>query len=211
MWTTVLTEGLRAERSAMLNAEPAAAFLAKPAIAAAMEAASVEKQAGAFRWLRWLVPVACVAAAALVFMWTTPSLAPDAPGQPDEILLKGAEVSVEVVRQRALSDGTTQQSKHVKEVLVRPGDALRIRVALARRAELSVAIVADGEGDWMSLVTAHWFEAGRQFVPGDAISVGDGPTTGRIIVGAPEAVAAARRGDEQGSVQWLHIRAEMTP
>ncbi len=204
-------EGLRAERSAMLNDEPAVAFLAKPEIAAAMEAGSVAKKAGSLRWLRWLVPVACVAAAALVFMWTTPSVAPNAPGQPDEILFKGAEVSVEAVRQRALSDGTTQQSKHVKEVQVRPGDTLRIRLNLARRSQLSVAIIADGEGDWMSLVTEHWFEAGRQFVPGDAVSVGDGPTTGRIIVGSPEAVAAARRGDGEASVQWLHIRAEATP
>jgi len=201
-------DGLGREQSAMLEHEPAAAFLARPEIAAAMEAASKPEQVSAWTWLRWLLPIASVGAAAVIFLMGAP--APGGPVGPDEILLKGAAVSVEVIRQRTLGDGTTRQSKHVKAVPVRVGDALRIRLTLARRTHLSVAIIADREGDWIHLTERQWFDAGEHFVPGDALGIEEGPTTGRLVVGSPDAVEAAKRGDRTAQVEWVYLRAEPT-
>ena len=191
---------LRADRSAMLEEIPATAFLVQPEIKAAMETVAAGAQRSPWAWVRWLLPVACVGAAALIFMVGAPADRAGM-GRPDEILIKGAGVGIEAVRKRG-----GQQSVHAGEVQVMEGDLLRVRLKLGARQRLAVGLLAD-DGEWRTLVEGEWFEPGSHFVKGDAISIGAGPTTGQILVGPPDAVAKVRRQVPDERVTVLHIRA----
>lgn len=197
-------QGLRSDRSAMLEAQPVSDFFEHPAIVAAFEEEA--QQGVGWGWLRWLLPVALVGAAAALFWVGTPVESPH-PAQPDEILFKGQTLTVEVVRKRA---GDGAQSVHAKDIPVGVGDALRVRLKLTARTEVSVGLLAD-DGEWLALTAGTTLEPGVHWVSDDAVAIGPGPTTGRLFVGPPEAVEAARRGASDPRVHILRIRAETTP
>ncbi|MEE2788049.1 MAG: hypothetical protein VX589_11970 [Myxococcota bacterium] len=185
-------------RSADLDAEPPAAFFERPAMQAAFsEQGGARTRSGFGRWFVWLVGTG-IAVAAAAIIWATPQVQPT--GQvADQVLMKGAAMTVSVVRDRR---GT--QSSHETRVPVRPGDRLRIQVRLTHPMRLSAGILTSDQ-QWLALTSDTPYLAGTHFLHEDALVIDQNPTRGELIVGSPEAVAEGRRTGRYLNVERVLI------
>jgi hypothetical protein len=125
-----------------------------------------------------------------------------ATADPDTTFKGGLQVSV--VRERA---GT--QERFAGEVRVRPGDRLRIEVALDRPQAVEGAIVGD-DGSFLEMMTAEVRSAGTHFSE-KAARIDAQPLHGTILVGPPEAVGRARGGGAASDVAKLRVEWEPLP
>jgi hypothetical protein len=109
---------------------------------------------------------------------------PPPPPSPPETTFKGG-IQVAVVRERA-----GQQSRFTGRVPVRPGDRIRVEVALDREQAILGAVLGD-DASWLELLEDGVRQPGTHFSERSA-RVDATPLTGTIVVGAPEAVRRAR-------------------
>ena len=184
---------LDTHRQAFLADEDPEAFLRRPAIAAAMNAARVAQPERRPWWhLGWLLAPAAVAAIVLLAM-------PPSPTEPSDIRLKGADIAAEVVLLRA---GAQRQIRG--ELVLAPKDAFRLQVTLTGDTVLSAGILED-DGTWTLLADAQALNAGVHFLPDDALHVGDEPVRGWLLVGTPEQVAGARKSQDYRGLRSMRV------
>ena len=171
-------ESLDGDRAQFLSDEPAATFLQRPQIRAALDALEHPKR----RSWRMLVP-AVAAVAAVTLVW--PAI--ERPPESDEVRVKGASSSTLIVNRRR--DGKV--TAHAGQVTIRPLDQLQLSVQLPEPRTLTVGLLGD-DGDWIPLVSQRVFAAGRQPVGADALEVDHSPRGGWLIAGTPAQVEASR-------------------
>jgi hypothetical protein len=104
-------------------------------------------------------------------------------GDPETSFKGGAQVAV--VRERG-----GRQERFVSTVVVRPGDRLRIEVALDRPGSILAGVLAD-DGTFLPLMAAATRGAGTHFSEQDARFDAE-PTRGWVIAGSPDAIAKAK-------------------
>lgn len=172
------------------------------------------------RWTRPLavsavVPLAAAAALLLVHPWGKPNEGTDSsrllppassplPTTPDpDTTFKGA-IQVSVIRERGGS-----QERFAGDVRVRPGDRLRVEVALDRPQAVEGVIVGD-DGSSLELMPAEVRSAGTHFSEKSA-RVDAQPLHGTLLVGPPEAVGRARGGEASADVAKLRVEWEPLP
>ena len=110
-------------------------------------------------------------------------LATAAPVEPDTQFKGGMQVAV--VRERG-----GKQERFSSTVRVRPGDRLRVEVALDREQAILGAVLAD-DGSYIELMPLGTRGPGTHFSERSA-KIDGSPTRGTILIGSPEAVARAR-------------------
>jgi hypothetical protein len=127
-----------------------------------------------------------------------PSPTTPAPALPDTLLMgtlppgfrepdtqfKGG-MQIAVVRERG-----GQQARFSSMVSVRPGDRLRVEVALDHEQAILGAVLAD-DGSYLELMPQAVRGPGTHFSERSA-KIDAAPTQGTILIGSPEAVARAR-------------------
>lgn len=143
------------------------------------------------------------AAAALLFLLRTPStrtivpsstaptttgpsavIAPTETASDPETTFKGG-VQIAVIRER---DG--KQARFTSSVTVKPGDRLRVEVALDREQTILAAVMGE-DASWLELMSSGPRRPGTHFSDRSA-RVDASPLRGTVIVGSPEAVSRAR-------------------
>lgn len=125
-----------------------------------------------------------------------------AQNEPDTTFKGGPQVAI--VRER-----TGAQDRFVGTVRVRPGDRLRVEVALDRSQAILAGVRGD-DGSWVELMPEAVRGAGTHFSEKSA-RIDATPSGGTIFVGAPEAVRRAREtGDtaRDASVRALRVEWE---
>lgn len=170
-----------------------------------------------------VTPLAAAAAILLLARSTpdgkpsTPPAASTAPSVPDRILMapmvpsvsepettfKGG-LQIAVVRERG-----GEQVRFSSGVRVRPGDRLRVEVALDREQAILGAVLAD-DGTYLELMPAAVRGPGTHFSEKSA-KIDRSPTYGTIVIGTPEAVARARATKQLDGVASLRVEWEGTP
>ena len=219
-------EALGQTRASFLTAEPASAFLARPAIQAALAGVGDEDAVASNRgapvrpplWsshrLQVGVLVAMAAAVSAVFLVPTAerddarAVATDSPptasaDRADELRFKGATAQLVVIRKRG-----ADVTKHFGQVAIRTGDRLQVELTVSGAQRLSVGILNE-DGTWLPLQADKTFAAGRHPIGAHALEVDDQPSAGWFVVGAPEAVARTRAaGEPQGRVLACKIHVE---
>jgi hypothetical protein len=120
-----------------------------------------------------------------------------------ELAPKGHDTELAVIRLRA-----GEQSWQRRSAWIAPGDKLRVAVQLARPRHLVAGVLAE-DGSWLPLFDRH-FAAGRH-VPEATLQIDARPASGRLLLGAAEDVAAARRGLRTGRVESLELVWSPTP
>lgn len=163
------------------------------------------------------VPLAA-AAALLLFLRAPPTedaLAPVPPSTPTpsalvatggpepETTFKGG-VQVAVIRERAGA-----QARFTGVVRIRPGDRLRVEVALDREQAILAAVMGD-DASWVELMSEGVRRPGTHFSERSA-RVDASPMQGTILVGSPEAVARARSERRLEGVAAVRVEWESTP
>lgn len=185
----------------------------------AQSAMTLEREAARRRWLMKASTVAIplAAAAALVLILQTPAtkdalVAPSSvsaaprpmtsePAASDpETTFKGA-IYVAVIRERA-----GHQARFTGAVSVKPGDRLRVEVALDREQVILAAVMGD-DASWLELMTEGPRRPGTHFSESSA-RVDASPMRGTILVGAPEAVARARATKRFEDVAAIRVEWE---
>lgn len=164
------------------------------------------------------VAVPLAAAAALVLILRAPStkdvLVPGPAAQPDppgatpqpttdptpETTFKG-KIPIAVIRERA-----GEQARFTRTVRVRPGDRLRVEVALDRDQAILAAVMGD-DASWLELMPEGVRRAGTHFSERSA-RVDASPMRGVILVGAPDAVARARATNRFDAVSAVRVEWE---
>lgn len=155
------------------------------------------------RWLRWIALPAAAALALLLLLWPR-GVAPPT-DRTDAIRLKGG-LGLAVVRLAA--DG--RQSRHQGEVVVQPGDRLRVELTVPRSMVLDVGLLDDQQG-WIVLRRAERLEAGVHRLA-RPLEVDARPTAAWLIAGPPEAVARARKQPTGvAGVARLRLRSASEP
>lgn len=165
------------------------------------------------------VAVPLAAAAALLLLLRSPStkdaLAPTAPtaerpsapvvtGDPDpETTFKGG-IQVAVIRERA-----GEQARFTGVVRIRPGDRLRVEVALDREQAILAAVMGD-DASWVELMSEGVRRPGTHFSERSA-RVDASPMQGTVLVGSPEAVARARSERRFEGVSAVRVEWERSP
>ena len=124
-----------------------------------------------------------------------------AAGDPDTTFKGGPQIAV--VRERA-----GRQERFVSVVPVRPGDRLRVEVALDREQAILGAVLAD-DGSYLELMPQGVRGAGTHFSEKSA-KIDASPTRGTILIGTPEAVARARDSVKREPHQQLQIEGVAT-
>ncbi len=149
-----------------------------------------------------VVPLA--AAAALVFLLRSPSTKDSFPTTPGTVMATAsttAPATSEPVRNPETSfkggiqiavirDRNGDQARFTGPVPVRPGDRLRVEVALDRDQAILAAVMGD-DGSWVELMPAQVRQPGTHFSERSA-RVDSTPMRGTIVVGSPEAVSRVR-------------------
>lgn len=127
------------------------------------------------------------------------------PGTAEDLRAKGAAAApraadsrLSIVRVRG---GQTQVFREV--VPVAPNDTLALRFFLPAPGQLSAGILTDA-GEWAAFFDGAQFAAGNH-VPELTLQVNDEPGSGRVLLGPPEQVAAARAGKPAPDVQSARI------
>jgi hypothetical protein len=127
--------------------------------------------------------------------------APIAMADPDpETTFKGA-IQIAVIRERS-----GQQSRFTDRVTVRPGDRLRVEVALDREQAILAAVMGE-DGSWLELMPEGMRRAGTHFSERSA-RVDTSPLRGTVIAGPPDAVARARATKQFEGVGIVHVEWE---
>jgi hypothetical protein len=120
-----------------------------------------------------------------ILMGTLPQrIGESAPSEPDTQFKGGMQVAV--VRER---DG--RQARFSTMVPVRPGDRLRVEVALDHEQAILGAVLAD-DGSYLELMPQAVRGPGTHFSERSA-KIDAAPTQGTILIGTPEGVARARQ------------------
>jgi hypothetical protein len=145
-----------------------------------------------------------------------PTSAP-APSGPDGILIepvagsprepettfKGG-VQIAVVRDRA-----GEQARFASGVRVRPGDRLRVEVALDREQAILGGVLSD-DGSYLEVMPLAVRGPGTHFSEKSA-KIDSAPTYGTIVIGTSEAVARARATRQLDGLSTLRVEWEGTP
>lgn len=106
---------------------------------------------------------------------------------PDTTFKGGAQIAV--IRERG-----GQQERFVGVVRVRPGDRLRVEVALDREQAILGGVLAD-DGSYLELMPQGVRGAGTHFSERSA-KIDASPTRGTILIGAPDAIARASKAPD---------------
>lgn len=123
------------------------------------------------------------------------------PAAPDpETTFKGG-VHIAVIRERA-----GRQERFTGSVEVKPGDRLRVEVALDREQAILAAVMGD-DASWLELMVEGSRRPGTHFSERSA-RVDASPMRGTILVGSPEAVARARATRRFHDVSSIRIEWE---
>jgi hypothetical protein len=134
----------------------------------------------------------------------SPAAAPPAALEPpSEVAFKGG-VQIAVIRER---DG--QQARFTSVVPVRPGDRLRLEVALDREQAILGGVLGE-DGAYLELMPDSVRGAGTHLSERSA-RVDSTPTRGAVVVGVPEAVNEARTTRRLDGVRTLTIAWESAP
>jgi hypothetical protein len=121
--------------------------------------------------------------------------------QPDpDTTFKGG-IQVAVVRERK-----GVQDRFTNAVRVRPGDRLRIEVALDRSQTILGAVMGE-DGSYVEIMPAAVRDAGTHFSE-KSTRIDEHPLRGTILVGSPEAVALARTTHDLAGLRTLPIEWE---
>lgn len=211
------------EVSALLAGGPSAAD-AEAAVARAMRASAGGADANAKRRRLWVIATSVItplAAAAAILLLTrsaplagvgvdpvgpAPSTGSAAPAREERLLIGeqpprrdpdttfkgGAQIAV--IRERG-----SQQERFVGVVRVRPGDRLRVEVALDREQAILGGVLAD-DGSYLELMPQGVRGAGTHFSERSA-KIDASPTRGTILIGAPDAVARASKAGGTQAVE----------
>jgi hypothetical protein len=197
--------------------------LVQPRSARALEHQSVcsRKRIGALARRRWLMTASTVAvplAAAAVLLLlvrtgstpdthaplpslaTTGTVATTTADPAPETTFKGG-IQVAVIRERA-----GHQARFTGSVEVKPGDRLRVEVALDREQAILAAVMGD-DTSWIELMPERVLRPGTHFSDRSA-HVDSSPMHGTILVGAPEAVAGARASRRFDDVAAIRVAWE---
>jgi hypothetical protein len=127
-----------------------------------------------------------------------------AEGDPrSETTFKGG-IQIAVIRERA-----GEQSRLTGTVSVKPGDGLRVEVALDRDQTILAAVLGD-DASWLELMSAGARSPGTHFSERSA-RVDATPLRGTILVGSPEAVKRARDTGGMQGVAAVRIEWDGTP
>jgi hypothetical protein len=119
--------------------------------------------------------------------------------EPDTQFKGGMQVAV--VRERGGS-----QARFSSTVRVKPGDRLRVEVALDHEQAILGAVLAD-DGSYLELMPQAVRGPGTHFSERSA-KIDAAPTRGTIIIGKPEAVARARETKSFEGVTTLRVELE---
>lgn len=166
----------------------------------------------------WLVATSVVtplAAAAAILLLARRPLPPDRviPAEPAMATTSHAEpasepdtrfkggLQVAVVRERG-----GEQARFSGAVKVRPGDRIRVEVALDREQAILGAVLAD-DGSYLELMPDAVRGAGTHFSEKSA-KIDASPTRGTILIGSPEAVARARATRRMDDVATVRVEWE---
>jgi hypothetical protein len=122
-----------------------------------------------------------------------------AQNDPDTTFKGGLQLAV--VRER-----TGAQDRFVTAVRVRPGDRLRIEVALDRSQAILAGVMGD-DGSWVELMPEAVRPAGTHFSE-KSVRIDDHRANGTILVGAPDDVRRARESKRLDGVRALPIAWE---
>ncbi len=157
------------------------------------------------------VPLAAAAAAVLFLRAplttttaTTPGSASVAPvalaeNDPDTTFKGGVQLAV-------VRDRTGAQDRFVGTVRVRPGDRLRVEVALDRSQAILAGVLGD-DGSWVELMPEAIRDAGTHFSE-KSVRIDEHRANGTILVGAPADVKRARDGKQPNGKQPNGKRAD---
>lgn len=129
----------------------------------------------------------------------TPSFE-SSPASEPETTFKGA-LPIAVVRERA-----GQQARFTSHAMIRPGDRLRVEVALDREQAISAGVLGD-DGSWLELMPEGPRPAGTHFSE-RAARVDAEPLRGTVLVGPPALVAVARSTRNFQGVSTLRLEWE---
>lgn len=119
--------------------------------------------------------------------------------EPDTQFKGGMQVAV--VRDRGGA-----QARFSSTVRVKPGDRLRVEVALDHEQAILGAVLAD-DGSYLELMPQAVRGPGTHFSERSA-KIDAAPTRGTIIIGSPEAVARARETKNFDGVTTLRVELE---
>lgn len=157
------------------------------------------------------VAVPLAAAAALLFLLRTPgrpepkaeapapaseSLALATTAEPT-ITFKGG-VQVAVIRERSGS-----QARFADRVTVKPGDRLRVEVALDRDQDILAAVMGE-DGSWLELMPEGIRRPGTHFSDRSA-RVDASPLRGIVLVGPPAAMKRAKESKDPSGLAAIRI------
>ena len=199
---------LETARSSLLATESASAFLARPAIQAALVEAPVAPSdkvvslwAANRRRIAGVAMALAAGVAAVALLPRTDNRSPEAAS--DTVRMKGVPVQLVVVRKRA-----ADVTRHFGQVSIRAGDKLQIELTTSAAQRLTVGVLNE-DGTWLPLTTNEAFAAGRHPIGTHALEVDDAPAPGWFIVGTAAAVAASRAAVEpRGGVLACRIHVE---
>jgi hypothetical protein len=211
--------GCTACRSFVDRAEKAAATPAPVDVAPVL--ALARRREAKRRWLLASSVAAPLAVAAAALLFVRPAahdapvaaLDPPAPSEqtgerlltapfhrdPDTTFKGGLQLAV--VRERAGA-----QARFTEGFRVRPGDRLRIEVALDRPVAIVGGVMGD-DGSWVELMPEGVRDSGT-FFSEKSVSIDAQPTSGTILVGPPDAVLAARTSHGIAGVRAIHVEWE---
>jgi len=96
------------------------------------------------------------------------------------------------------------QSRHAAEVDARPGDRLRVEVAVPQATELE-AVILDDKGARTSLGPRRVFAAGTHLLE-PTFTFDSRPFAARLLVGPPDGVAHTLAGQPDDRVQSVAVR-----
>lgn len=168
-------------------------------------------------WAKGSAVVVPLALAASILVWlgrgprpvaapATPSSAIAMADPEPETRFKGGPL-VAVVRER---DGA--QARFTSALKVKPGDRLRVEVALDREQAILAAVVGD-DGSYLEIMPLAMRGRGTHFSERSA-RIDDKPLRGTVVVGSPEALAKvqrARRVQPDPEIQSIRIDWEDAP
>ena len=129
-----------------------------------------------------------------------PGVAPSVGVAEPDTQFKGG-MQVAVVRERGGA-----QTRFSSTVRVRPGDRLRVEVALDHEQAILGAVLAD-DGSYLELMPQGVRGPGTHFSERSA-KIDATPTRGTIVIGSPEAVAHARQTKSFEGVTTLRVDPE---
>jgi hypothetical protein len=152
------------------------------------------------------------AAAILVVLTRTPEVVPaerpapvvvNEPAPDPETAFKGGP-QIAVIRERG-----GEQKRFTTKVSVRPGDRLRVEVALDRSETILAAVIGE-DGSYLEVMRGETRGRGTHLSERSA-RIDASETRGSIVVGTPDAVARARATKKMDGVSVIRVDWEGGP